>query len=51
MKTTTMRQDTLQQPRNLGATLSWTKQVRTNWNKTSSQLLVERYTNVHNVYL
>ena len=35
MKTTTMRQDTLQRPRNLEAILSWTKQVCTNWNKTA----------------
>ena len=35
MKTTTMRRDTLQRPRNLEAILSWTKQVHTNWNKTA----------------
>ena len=33
MKTTRRRRDMLQQQRSLEATLSWTKQVRTNWNK------------------
>jgi hypothetical protein len=39
MKTMTMRRGMPQQPRNLGATLSWMKQVRTNWDNTSSQRL------------